>query len=178
MPGGTRTANHRHPGAATTSRSSASESAKVLAAALAALGRRFHSRAGLKAKLADKGFSPGSIAEAEEKLEGWGYLDDLKHGRAWAESRVRVRGEGPSKIRAGLRRLGVPSETAREIVAGIYAETPQEGLIEAAIDRWCRARGVDPATADPAALRRLAHHLSGRGFAETLLFRAIRNRRR
>jgi SOS response regulatory protein OraA/RecX len=132
----------------------------------------------MRAKLAAKGFSAAAVAEAEERLVTWGYLDDLKHGRSWAQSRVRVRGEGPAKVKAGLLRLGVPAATVREIVADVYGETPEEGLVEAAIDRWSRLRGVDPATAEPRDLRRLAHHLSGRGFAETLLWRAIRNRRR
>jgi regulatory protein len=91
------------------------DAAAVRAAAIALLARRDFASAELRAKLRSQGFDEGVAGEVITELAARGVLDD----RRFAENYVNWhagRGQGPIRIAADLRRLGLP-----------------EGLIDAAL---------------------------------------------
>ena len=65
---------------------------------------------------------------------------------AYARTAVRLKGRGPLRLRRDLSALGVSSAAAREAIEEALAETPEETLIERAIDRrWPKTGPVDRA---------------------------------
>lgn len=78
-------------------------------AALDLLGRREHSLAELKDKLAAREYDAEEIDAAVTKLAGEGLLSDERFVEAFVSAHVR-RGQGPFRIRAELARKGVAAE--------------------------------------------------------------------
>jgi regulatory protein len=81
------------------------------------LARRDHGSEELRRKLLDRGYDPGVVAELIERLRAEKLLDD----RRFLENFVAYhagRGQGPERVRADLRRLGMQGEP---VEAGIEA---------------------------------------------------------
>jgi regulatory protein len=135
------------------------------------LGSRPHFRRELQAKLAQRGFPAGEIAEALDRLAGLGYLDDRKTAAAFVEQRLERSAEGRLRLKAELEKRGAAPEAA----SAALAELPEDDLQPAleAAERWTRLhpRG------EPAVLtRRLARHLARKGFSRRAIFAALSRR--
>ncbi|MCM2359058.1 MAG: recombination regulator RecX [Geobacteraceae bacterium] len=148
------------------------EAEKALACAVRALARRDHSVAELEAKLRDKGFSTGPVAEVVGRLARSGYLDDRRFAERWVESAVRSgRGYGP-RLRLELARRGVAREIIADVVAAITA-THGEGETLAMVAAR-KFAGFDPHTASDRDKRRLFAYLQRRGFSSAAIFDFLR----
>src|SRR6266436_9542570 len=90
------------------------------AAAVALLARRDFASAELRAKLCSKGFEEAAAGQVIAELAARGVLDDRRFSENYVNWHAR-RGQGPIRLAADLRRLGLP-----------------EGLIDAAL-----ANGAD-----------------------------------
>ena len=89
-------------------------------AALDLLGRREHSLAEIRTKLAAREFDAGEIDAAITKLAGEGLLSDERFVEAFIAAHV-CRGQGPQRIRGELARKGVAAELiARALEAGAH----------------------------------------------------------
>ena len=127
-----------------------------LEAAAAALAHRDRSSAGLAVYLEERGVAPEEAAEAVERLERAGYVDDARFAASRAAA-LAGRGHGDDSIRFDLEAQGLPSEQIATAVEALEPErTRALGLL--------RARGVTPA-----ALRRLA----ARGFSSDAIEAAL-----
>jgi regulatory protein len=115
----------------------------ALEAATAALARRDRSAADLVAYLERRGSTPEDAAEAVERLEAAGYVDDARYARRRAEV-LAERGYGDDGIRCELTREGVGAEESDAAVAELVPER------ERAVAELRRARSPR------AAARRLA----------------------
>jgi regulatory protein len=113
------------------------------------LGRRDHSVASLRAKLARAGLPTQEVEEAVETLVRAGYLDDFRFAQGRAEH-LASRGYGDDWIRADLDSQGVPGDPVQEAIAALPPER-QRALTEAA------RRSASPST---------ARALQRRGFSE------------
>jgi regulatory protein len=150
------------------------EAGKAFACAVRALARRDHSMAELEAKLRNKGFSPGVVAQVIDRLEKARYLDDRRFAERWAESAVRNgRGYGP-RLRLELTRRGVPREIIGEVLAGIAAAYGEEETMTALVAR--KFAGFDSRSAPDRDKRRVIAYLQRRGFSAAVIFDFLRKK--
>jgi len=82
----------------------------VKQAALKHLARRDHAAGELARKLRDHGFEPGAVAGVLSDLSAKRFLDDERFTEQFVSYHA-ARGQGPARIRAELRALGLPTES-------------------------------------------------------------------
>jgi regulatory protein len=115
LPRSKRSNSERHPA----NSDSRADPEAARAAAVALLARRDFASAELRAKLCSKGFEDAAAGQVIAELAARGVLDD----RRFAENYVNwhaVRGQGPIRIAAQLRRCGLPEE----LVDAVFASGP------------------------------------------------------
>jgi regulatory protein len=77
------------------------------AAALDILSRRDHCSEELRGKLLGKGYDAAVIADLVERLRAERLLDDARYAENFVAYRA-SRGQGPNRVRLGLRSVGLP----------------------------------------------------------------------
>ena len=82
---------------------------KVRAAAIALLARRDFASGELLRKLTHRGYSEEPVAQTIEELVAEGVLNDARYAEHYVSYHA-DRGEGPLRIEAELREMGVPAE--------------------------------------------------------------------
>jgi len=131
------------------------EAARV--AAIALLARRDHSCGELRAKLTRKGFAEDAVEAAIESMLQTGALDDERFAQNFTSYHA-DRGQGPVRIAAELRTLGL----AAELIAQTLATGPDWG----ALARSARVRRFGAAAAQGWSEKaRQARFLQYRGFS-------------
>jgi regulatory protein len=132
------------------------------------LGSRPHFRRELQAKLAKRGFPPGEIEEALDRLAGQGYLDDAKTAAGFVEHRLERSSEGRLRLKAELEKRGAPPDAVESALAGL----PDDDLEPAreAAERWARLHPSGKGTS-------LAQHLARKGFSRRAIFAVLTERR-
>ena len=98
-----------------------SRPAKPLELAAAELARRDLSPARLAARLQARGVPADEAAEAVERLEAAGYVDEARLAAARAET-LAARGWGDAGIRADLEAQGCGADTVEAALAGLEPE--------------------------------------------------------
>jgi regulatory protein len=78
-------------------------------AALDALARRDHASEELRRKLLDKGYDPAVVGAVIERLWSEKLLDDHRYVESYIGFHA-ARGQGPLRVRADLRKIGLPDE--------------------------------------------------------------------
>jgi regulatory protein len=86
------------------------------AAALDALARRDFASEDLRRKLLDKGYDPVVVAEVILRLCGDKLVDDRRFVENFVSYRA-ARGQGPHRVRADLRRIGLQGELVEQGLA-------------------------------------------------------------
>jgi len=125
----------------------------------------------VREKLAAKDCRPEAIDAAVTELTRYGFLDDARYAKLYAEDKRRLQGWGSRRIRSELLRAGV----ARELLDGLFADeeaaldAPSE--LDAALELLRRKR---PDVTDPKAKQRAAAMLARRGIASPVVFQALR----
>ena len=134
------------------------------AAALRLLTARSRTRAELRQRLDARGFEAAAVAEALDRLERVGLVDDTAFAQLVAEGRAE-RGLDAPAIAAELRDRGVdPALAERAAQAAVPAEVRADRCREVAEARLTQLAGL-PA---PTQLRRLATYLARRGYPPDL----------
>lgn len=142
-------------------------------AALRLLERTRRTRGDLERRLRDKGFTPGAIGEALDRLARVGLVDDAEFARAFLSGRWGRRPAGWQRLRQELRSKGVGDE-AIEAARATVAE--REGGVDETstalkLVRQARRR---MAALDPAKQRqRLYALLARRGYDGDLIRRVL-----
>ena len=90
------------------------------ATALDALARRDHAAADLHRKLLDKGYDAQLVGAVIERLWAEKLLDDRRYVGSFIDYHA-ARGHGPIRVRADLRKIGLPDDLIEEGVEG-YGE--------------------------------------------------------
>jgi regulatory protein len=132
------------------------------------LGSRPHFRRELQAKLAKRGFPPGEIEEALDRLTGHGYLDDTKTAHSFVEQRLGRSSEGRLRLKAELEKRGAAPEAIASALAGL----PDDDLAPTreAAERWARLHPRGKGAS-------LAQHLARKGFSRRAIFAVLTERR-
>jgi regulatory protein len=139
------------------------------AAALRLLTVRARSRAELEQRLTQRGFEPGAVARALQRLEAAGLVDDAAFAAALAESRA-ARGMDAAAVTLELRERGVaPALAARAAGEAMPAEDQAERCRRVAEARLAQLGGLSPATQ----FRRLSTYLARRGYAPEVIHSVV-----
>lgn len=148
---------------------------RVVADAYRLLGHRARSRLELERRLLQKGHTPQAVAQAVERLQADGHIDDARFARSYVADKRKLSGWGSERIRRGLAALGVDGAIAEEALEGapLAADEPVETELERA-GRVLRKIGP-PRPPLEAAKRRAFQALVRRGFATGVAYAAIRS---
>jgi len=126
----------------------------------------------LRERLLEKEWADeASVTYALAKLKEYGYLDDERFAFGFASYRVRQKPVGRQRLARDLKTKKVSKETADAALELVYQETPEEELIERAIEKRVRLRGR-PATRRET--KSLYEHLLRLGFPYDLIIRKVR----
>ncbi|HYN84387.1 MAG TPA: regulatory protein RecX [Pyrinomonadaceae bacterium] len=126
----------------------------------------------LRERLLEKEWTDEAAVEhALAKLKEYGYLDDARFAFGFASYRVRQKPVGRQRLARDLQMKKVSRETAGEALDLVYEETPEEQLIERAIEKRVRLRGR-PATRQET--KSLYDYLLRLGFPYDLIIRKVR----
>src|SRR5262249_22123616 len=95
------------------------------------------------------------------RLQEYGYLNDERFAFSYASLKVKRRPLGRRRLERDLKFKKVAKGVAEEALELVYTETPEEQLIDAAIEKRIRLRGK-PKTREEA--KKLFDHLLRQGF--------------
>lgn len=139
--------------------------------ALRLLALRARSTQEVQQLLARRGYPPDEIAAVIARLTSAKYLDDLEFARTWVRSRALPRATAPARLARELRAKGIGEAEISAALMDCSAEPAIREVAAAAAARKLRTlQGLDPAVAR----RRLAAHLSRRGFTADLVLALCR----
>ena len=105
------------------------------------------------------------------RLEEYGYLNDERFAFSYASLKVKQRPVGRRRLQRDLKLKKVENRVAEDVLELVYAETPEEQLIDAAIAKRLRLRGR-PKTRVEA--KKLFDHLLRQGFEFELVSDKVR----
>lgn len=121
----------------------------------------------LRERLLEKAWTDESIVSGVlEKLEEYGYLDDKKYASDLAMSRLRLKPQGKRKLRYSLSQKPLSRENIDSAVEAAFERLPESELIDSAIEKRLRLRGM-PETHDDR--KKLFDHLLRHGFEYDLI---------
>ncbi len=145
---------------------------RTLQRAVKLLAAKPRSVAELRERLLEKQWTDEEAVDyALEKLKGYGYLDDDRFAFGFASYRVKQKPIGRQRLARDLQMKKVPRETADAALDLVFEETPEEQLIESAIEKRVRLRGRPSTRAET---KSLFDHLLRRGFSYDLIIRKVR----
>jgi regulatory protein len=128
------------------------------------------SEAGLRRRLAHRGFSSDAVEEAVERLTKFGYVNDMRLSASVSARKLR-QGFGRRRVAADLRGRGIDSEVVEQTLSGIDVQAEEDSCRETA-ERWMRTHPSD----DPRKARaRLGAALQRRGFAFDVIHTVIQH---
>lgn len=139
-------------------------------AALSILSRRQVSSGQMRFLLSRKGFMPDDIEACVEKLEEWGYLNDIVLARDILAAMVRNTPCGKRRCFYELEKRRFSKELIEALVQEVYSELDERCLAHAAARQY--AKGRSQWTLKDA--ERLARWLSRRGFTGETIFSVVR----
>ena len=126
----------------------------------------------LRERLLEKRWADATDVETViSRLKEYGYLDDERFALSFASLKVKQRPIGRRRLERDLKLKKVESSVADEALELVYAETPEEQLIDRAIEKRIRLKGR-PATRLEA--KSLFDHLLRQGFPFELVGDKVR----
>jgi regulatory protein len=146
--------------------------ARTLQRAVKLLAAKPRSIEELRERLLEKQWTDEAAADyALAKLKEYGYLDDERFAFGFASYRVRQKPVGRQRLARDLQTRKISKETADAALELVYQETPEEELIQRAIEKRIRLRGR-PTTRQET--KSLYDHLLRLGFSYDLIIRKVR----
>jgi regulatory protein len=136
------------------------------------LAAKPRSVAELRERLLEKQWTNEEIVEAVlAKLGEYGYLNDERFAFGYASYKVRQKPVGRQRLQRDLQLKKVDRETADEAIKLVFEETPEEELIDRAIEKRTRLRGRPETRAE---IKSLFDHLLRQGFSYELVAQKVR----
>jgi regulatory protein len=145
--------------------------ARAFQRAVKLLAAKPRSIAELRERLAERCSSKTVVETVIARLREYGYLDDERYALTYAASKVRQQPIGRRRLELSLRRKKVDRAVADEALNQVFAETPEEGLIDKAIEKRVRLRGRPKTRAEA---KSLFDHLLRQGFEFELVNDKVR----
>lgn len=136
------------------------------------LAAKPRSVAELRERLLEKQWTSEEIVEAVLlKLGEYGYLNDERFAFGYASYKVRQKPVGRQRLQRDLQLKKVDRETADEALRLVFEETPEEELIDRAIEKRTRLRGLPQTRTE---VKSLFDHLLRQGFSYELISSKVR----
>lgn len=136
------------------------------------LAAKPRSVAELRERLLEKQWTDAEIVEAVlTKLGEYGYLNDERFAFGYASYKVRQKPVGRQRLQRDLQLKKVDRETADEALRLVFEETPEEELIDRAVEKRTRLRGRPETRAE---VKSLFDHLLRQGFSYELVAQKVR----
>jgi regulatory protein len=145
--------------------------ARAFQHAVKLLAAKPRSIAELRERLAERCSSKTVIETVISRLREYGYLDDERYALTYAASKVRQQPIGRRRLELSLARKKVDRAVADEALNQVFAETPEEDLIDRAIEKRIRLRGRPKTRAEA---KTLFDHLLRQGFQFELVADKVR----
>lgn len=145
---------------------------KTFERAIKLLAAKPRSVAELRERLLRRKETNKSIVETViARLREYGYLDDERFAFSYASSKVKQRPIGRRRLQRDLKLKQIPNSVADEALELVYAETPEDQLIDRAIEKRIRLRGRPKTRAEA---KNLFDHLLRQGFTFELVSEKVR----
>jgi SOS response regulatory protein OraA/RecX len=145
---------------------------KTMQRAIKLLAAKPRSIAEVRERLLEKQWTDEATVDAViEKLREYGYLNDERFAFSFASYKVRQKPVGRGRLRRDLQLKKVDKEIADEALKLVFEETPEEQLIDRAIEKRARLRGRPQTRAE---IKSLYDHLLRRGFSYELVSQKVR----
>lgn len=122
--------------------------------------------------LRNKGTTEDVVNTVISRLQEYGYLDDARFAFSYASYKVKQRPVGRRRLERDLKFKKLENGVANEALELVYAETPEEQLIDQAIARRLRIRGRPKNRAEA---KSLFDHLLRQGFQFDLVSEKVRS---
>jgi regulatory protein len=135
------------------------------------LAAKSRSVAELRERLAERCPSEDVVETVIARLREYGYLDDERYALTYASSKVRQQPVGRRRLEQNLVMKKVDRKVAGEVLDQVFAETPEEELIDRAIEKRVRLRGQPKTRAEA---KSLFDHLLRQGFPFELVADKVR----
>lgn len=121
--------------------------------------------------LQNRSATEADVETVISRLKEYGYLDDERFAFSYASLKVKQRPIGRRRLERDLKFKKVESSVADEALELVYAETPEEELIDRAIEKRIRLKGRP---ANRLEAKSLFDHLLRQGFAFELVSEKVR----
>jgi regulatory protein len=145
---------------------------RTMQRAVKLLAAKSRSVAELRERLLEKCWTNETIVdEVLAKLKEYGYLNDEQFAFGFASYRVKQSPIGRRRLARDLQMKKVDQEIADEALRLVFDETPEEGLIDRAIRKRTRLRGL-PRTRPE--IKSFIDHLLRLGFSYDLVTNRVR----
>lgn len=135
------------------------------------LAAKPRSIAELRERLAERCSSESVIETVIARLREYGYLDDERYALTYASSKVRQQPIGRRRLEMSLARKKVDRAVAQGALDQVFAETPEEDLLDHALEKRVRLRGRPKTRAEA---KSLFDHLLRQGFPFELVSQKVR----
>ena len=135
------------------------------------LAAKPRSIAELRERLAERCSSKTIIETVIARLREYGYLDDERYALGYASSKVRQQPIGRRRLEMSLAKKKVDRTLADEALDQVFAETPEEELLDRALQKRVRLRGRPKTRAEA---KSLFDHLLRQGFPFELVSQKVR----
>lgn len=137
------------------------------------LAAKPRSVAELRERLLEKQWTNEDIVEIVlARLGEYGYLNDERFAFGYASFKVRQKPVGRQRLQRDLALKKVPREMADEAIKLVFEETPEEALVDRAIEKRVRLRGRPQTRAE---VKSLFDHLLRQGFSYELVANKVRS---
>ena len=145
--------------------------ARAFQRAVKLLAAKPRSIAELRERLAERCSSKTVIETVIARLREYGYLDDERYALGYASSKLRQQPIGRRRLELSLDRKKVDRAVAGEVLDQVFAETPEEELLDRALEKRVRLRGRPKTRAEA---KSLFDHLLRQGFPFELVSQKVR----
>ncbi|HVQ36664.1 MAG TPA: RecX family transcriptional regulator [Pyrinomonadaceae bacterium] len=135
------------------------------------LAAKARSIAELRERLLERCSDQAVVEIVIARLRDYGYLDDERYAVSYASSKVRQSPVGRRRLEQSLAMKKVDRAVANEALDQVYAETPEEDLLDLAIAKRVRLRGWPKTRAEA---KSLFDHLLRQGFPFELVGDKVR----
>jgi regulatory protein len=135
------------------------------------LAAKARSVAELRERLLEKCPDKAVVEIVIARLREYGYLDDERYAVSYASSKVRQSPVGRRRLEQSLAMKKVDRAVADEALDQVFAETPEADLIDLAIEKRVRLRGLPKTRAEA---KSLFDHLLRQGFPFELVGDKVR----
>jgi regulatory protein len=136
------------------------------------LAAKPRSVAELRERLLEKEWTNEEIVEEVLlKLGEYGYLNDERFAFGYASYKIRQKPVGRQRLQRDLQLKKVDRETADEALRLVFEETPEEQLIDRAVEKRIRLRGRPETRGE---MKSLFDHLLRQGFSYEMVAQKVR----